>query len=164
MQESQESQETWVRILGWKELLEESMATHLSILAWRIPWTEKLGRLQSIGLRRVGHDWSNRVCTQSLSDCCMKITSEKNILIWNLPVRSCFMDRCGCDSLLSNLYDNFGSYSFTKCQTACKQKQDWDSWQWLSAYLQKQLHSLLMEPQLLTLKGNAGWHPAKQDR
>ena len=152
-------QETQVWSLGGEEPLEIEMATHSSILAWRIPWTEKLGRLQSIGLQRVGHDWSNWVRTQTLSDCCMK-----NILIWKLPVHSCFMDRCGCDSLLSNLYDNFGSYSFTKCQTACKQKKDWDSWQWLSAYFQKQLYSLLMEPQLLTLKGNAGWHPAKQEQ
>ena len=39
--------------------LEKEMATHSSVLAWRIPWTEKLGRLQSMGLHRVGHDWSD---------------------------------------------------------------------------------------------------------
>ena len=39
--------------------LEKEMATHSSVLAWRIPWTEKLGRLQSMGSHRVGHDWSN---------------------------------------------------------------------------------------------------------
>ena len=85
--------ETWVRSLGWKDLLEESMAngsslvaqtvknlptmqetqvwslgredplekgmaTHSSILAWRIPWTEAPGRLQSTGSPRVGHDWA----------------------------------------------------------------------------------------------------------
>ena len=49
-------QETWVRTLGQKDPLEEGMATHSSILAWRIPWTEEPGRLQSIGLHRVGHD------------------------------------------------------------------------------------------------------------
>ena len=49
----QEMQETWVQSLGQKDPLEEGMATHSSILAWRIPWTEGL---QSIGLRRVGHD------------------------------------------------------------------------------------------------------------
>ena len=49
-------QETWVRSLGWKDLLEEGMATHSSILAWRVPWTEEPGRLESIGLHRVGHD------------------------------------------------------------------------------------------------------------
>ena len=45
----QETQETWVRSLGWEDPLEEDMASHFSILAWRIPWTEEPGRLQSIG-------------------------------------------------------------------------------------------------------------------
>ena len=49
-------QESWVRSLGWEDPLEKEMATHSSILAWRIPWTEKPGRLQSIGSQRVGHD------------------------------------------------------------------------------------------------------------
>ena len=48
--------ETWVRSLGWEDPLEKEMATHSSILAWRIPWTEEPGRLQSMGLQRVGHD------------------------------------------------------------------------------------------------------------
>jgi len=42
-------QETWVRSLGWEDPLEKGMATHSSILAWRIPWTEETGRLQSMG-------------------------------------------------------------------------------------------------------------------
>ena len=48
-------QETWVRSLGWEDPLEKEMATHSSILAWKIPWTEEPGRLQSLGLQRVGH-------------------------------------------------------------------------------------------------------------
>ena len=48
--------ETPVRSLGWEDPLEKEMATHSSILAWRIPWTEELGRLQSTGSQRVGHD------------------------------------------------------------------------------------------------------------
>ena len=48
--------ETWVRSLGWEDPLEKEMATHSSILAWRIPWTEELGGLQSTGSKRVGHD------------------------------------------------------------------------------------------------------------
>ena len=51
-------QETWVRSLGLEDLLEKEMATHFSILAWKIPWTEEPGRLQYIGLQRVGHDWA----------------------------------------------------------------------------------------------------------
>ena len=45
-----------VQSLGWEEPLEEEMAAHSSILAWKIPWTEEAGGLQSMGLQRVGHD------------------------------------------------------------------------------------------------------------
>ena len=59
--------ETWVQSLGWEDPLEKEMATHSSILAWKIPWTEEPGqsmgsqrvipgRLQSMGSQRVGHD------------------------------------------------------------------------------------------------------------
>ena len=49
-------QETWVRSLGQGDPLEEGMATHSSTLAWKVPWTEKPGRLQSMGLQGVRHD------------------------------------------------------------------------------------------------------------
>ena len=49
-------QEVWVQSLGREDPLEKGMVTHSSILAWRIPWAEKPGGLQSIGLCRVGHD------------------------------------------------------------------------------------------------------------
>ena len=49
-------QETWVLSLGWEDPLEKGMATHSSILAWRIPWTEVPGGLQSTGSQRAGHD------------------------------------------------------------------------------------------------------------
>ena len=48
--------ETQVQSLGWEDPLEKGLATHSSILAWRIPWTEEPGGVQSIGSRRVGHD------------------------------------------------------------------------------------------------------------
>ena len=48
--------ETCVRSLGQEDPLEKEMATHSSTLAWKIPWTEEPGRLQSVGLQRVGHD------------------------------------------------------------------------------------------------------------
>ena len=50
--------ETWVRSLGREDPLEKEMATHSSTLAWRIPWTEEPGRLQSMGSQRVGHDFT----------------------------------------------------------------------------------------------------------
>ena len=49
-------QETWVQSLGGEDPLEEDMATHSSVVAWRIPWTEEPGGLQSIGLQRVRQD------------------------------------------------------------------------------------------------------------
>ncbi|OJH16949.1 hypothetical protein BLX88_20985 [Bacillus obstructivus] len=49
-------QETLVQSLGWEDTLEEGMATHSNILAWRIPWTEEPGGLQSMGSQRVRHD------------------------------------------------------------------------------------------------------------
>ena len=49
-------QDTWVRSLGQEDPLEKGMTTHSRILAWRIPWTEEPGRLQSMGLQRVRHD------------------------------------------------------------------------------------------------------------
>ena len=48
--------ETWIWSLGWEDSLEKEMATHSSILAWRIQWTEEPGGLQSMGSQRVGHD------------------------------------------------------------------------------------------------------------
>ena len=57
--------ETWVWSLGWEDPLEKEMATHSSILPWRIPWTEEPGGLQSMGLQRVGHDWGTSTFTLS---------------------------------------------------------------------------------------------------
>ena len=54
------TQETWVQSLSWEDPLEEGMATHSGILAWRIPWTEEPGRLQSMGLQSVRHDWATK--------------------------------------------------------------------------------------------------------
>ena len=50
--------ETWVQSLGWKDPLEKEMATHSSTLAWKLPWMEEPGGLQSMGSQRVGHDWA----------------------------------------------------------------------------------------------------------
>ena len=49
-------QETWVRSLSWEDPLEKIIATHSGILAWRIPWTEKPDRIQSIGSQRLRHN------------------------------------------------------------------------------------------------------------
>ena len=53
-------QEMWVWFLDWEDPMEKGMATHSSILAWRTPWTEKPGWLQSMGLHRVRYDWATK--------------------------------------------------------------------------------------------------------
>ena len=58
-------QETWVPSLGWEDPLEKDMATHSSILAWRILWTEEPDGLQSMGSQRVVHFATKHVCTPS---------------------------------------------------------------------------------------------------
>ena len=60
--------ETQVRALGWEDPLEKEMAIHSSTIAWRIPWTEEPGRLQSMGSQRVGHDGATSV-SQSVVLC-----------------------------------------------------------------------------------------------
>ena len=54
--ESPATWENWVQSLGWENALEKGMATHSSIPAWRVPWTEVPGRPQSVGLQRIGHN------------------------------------------------------------------------------------------------------------
>ena len=77
-------QETWVQTLGLEDPLEKGMATHSSILAWRISWTEEPGRLQSMGSQKVGHDLltntstSIPVPTQNGLDSTFTLASAKN--------------------------------------------------------------------------------------
>ena len=73
--------ETWVQSLGWEDHLEEGMAIHSSILAWRMPWTEEPGGLQSLGSQRVGQ--TERVSTQSLQPCPPQP--------YQYPVAACFL-------------------------------------------------------------------------
>ena len=61
--------ETRVRSLGWDDPLEKEMATHLSTLAWKIPWTEEPNRLQSMGSQRVEHDWVTSQNSKCLDEC-----------------------------------------------------------------------------------------------
>ena len=66
----QEMQETWVPFLGREDLLEEEMATYSSSFAWRIPWTEEPGRMQSMKLQIATHNWAHRwECGKSVPQC-----------------------------------------------------------------------------------------------
>ena len=62
--------------------MEKEIATHSSILAWRIPWTEEPGRLQSIGLHRVRHDSSDLACMHALEK---EMATHSSILAWRIP-------------------------------------------------------------------------------
>ena len=55
------TRETWVPSLDWEDPLEKGMTTHSSILAWRIPWSEESGGLQSMGSQRIGHDLATNI-------------------------------------------------------------------------------------------------------
>ena len=69
-------QETWVRSLGLEDPLEEKIATHSSILAWRIPWTEEPGGQQSMGLQRVRHDLGAKTATTTQNVFCKEGVRE----------------------------------------------------------------------------------------
>ena len=79
-------QETWVQSLDWEDPLEKEMATHSSFLAWRIPWTEEPGGLQSLGSQRVRHNWVMRL-DHSVSHLVV-------FWIWHLP--SCLEHSTSC--------------------------------------------------------------------
>ena len=97
----QELQEMPVWSLVQEDLLEAGMATHSNILAWRIPWTEKPGGLQSTGLQRVRHDWSDLarthsffvqvLCTRRCSECMTPINFFDLILSSQQPCKEVFL-------------------------------------------------------------------------
>ena len=70
--------ETWVQSLGWEDPLEKEMAIHSSTTAWKIPWMEEPGRLQSMGSQRVGHNWATSL---SLSLSIIFITINNTLIL-----------------------------------------------------------------------------------
>ena len=74
-------QETWVRPLGWEDPLQKEMATHSSILAWRILWTEEPGGLLSMGSQRAGHDNSNLARMHALEKA---MAAHSSTLAWQI--------------------------------------------------------------------------------
>jgi len=89
----------WVRSLGWDDPLKKEMSTHSSILAWRIPWTEESGRLQSMGLQRVRYNWATN--THMII---FKSTIEKVVLTICILLCKTFLELshfCKTDTLYS---------------------------------------------------------------
>ena len=75
--------------MGWDNSLKKGMATHSSVLAWRIPWTEEPGKLQSMASQRVGHDWSDLACTHCFMShfnycflICIQISQKASKVVW----------------------------------------------------------------------------------
>ena len=111
--------ETWVWSLGWEDSLEKEMATHSSILAWKIPRTQEPGRLQSMGLQRVGHILvSKQHCILQLQNFCVVVVNDFFLSVKLLNLSVCyffwfsfiylcfFVVRClvVCDIYLCELY------------------------------------------------------------
>ena len=92
-------QETWVLSLDWEDPLEKEMATHSSTLAWKIPWMEEPGRLQSMGSQRVRHNWATEhtphprifpkmgisawVFSVSSSDCLVVVSTSNSLVLFS---------------------------------------------------------------------------------
>ena len=84
-------QKTQVQSLGREDPLEKGMATHSSILAWRIPWTEEPGGLQSLGSKRVGHNWATDTFTLKITSKCFQSLSFLPFRKKNLVFASIFL-------------------------------------------------------------------------
>ena len=76
---------TWVWSLGWKDPLEKGMATHNSILAWRMPWTGEPGGLRSMGSQRVRHDWVTNTFTLSCFSLYWKLVPQRTLFPASFP-------------------------------------------------------------------------------
>ena len=83
--------ETWVRSLGREDFLEKEMAIHSSTIAWKIPWTEEPGRLQSMGSQRVRHDWETSPCITVQLISLHLFCSLGNSLLWQPLVCSLYL-------------------------------------------------------------------------
>ena len=108
---------TRVWSLGWEDPLEKEKATHSSTLAWKIPWTEEPGRVQSMGFQRVGHDWATSLSygrNKPLSPFVMFLTSFEKVQPSTRVVRSrlcifwntCLVFRCCCTRPIWTLNKN----------------------------------------------------------
>ena len=107
----QETQETQVWSLGWEDPLEKNTATHSSIPAWRIPWTEEPGGLQSMGLQRVGQDWTDWAPTYTHSrDKMLLVPKGEKDLGRNTPQRKHGLSQEARDQDLSFILREMGSH------------------------------------------------------
>ena len=93
--------EARIQSLGWEDPLEKEMATHSSILAWKIPWTEEPGRLQSTGSQKVGHDWATFFLSFFSS-----VQFSRSVLFNSLPPHGLQNTKLPCPSPTPRAYSN----------------------------------------------------------
>ena len=106
----QEMQEMWFWSLGWEDPLEEEMASHSSVLAWRISQTEEPGWLQSMGLQRVGYDWAH---THTIHNWFNSLSRRKGQLFCFCPFSfSSEKPKVVCCLQLESVRDVLSPYSF----------------------------------------------------
>ena len=131
--------ETRVRSLGQEDPLEKEMATHSSILAWRLPWTEEPGRLQFMGSQRVGHDWATSLslslfqrnqrsnCQYPLDQRKSKGVPEKYLLLLYWLCQSLWL--CGFSTLENSSRDgNIRSPYLPSEKLACRSPKPLTVW------------------------------------
>ena len=116
----QELQETWVWSLGWENTLEKEMTTHSSILAWRIPWTEEPGKLQSMGSQRIRHEWATKHSTKTKAS--VDAGSSTSFNPHRIPVRQVLFYWWGNQGFRGHAYD---------LSHAARQWGRWDSPLWV---------------------------------
>ena len=114
-------QETRVQSLGWEDPLEKEMAPHFSTLAWKIPWTEEPGRLQSTGSQRVGHNW---VMTHT------KTGKSLSLSILTPPLKQCTSETSTqCPKYFEVFLFSFGEGNGNPLQYSCLENpMDWGAW------------------------------------
>ena len=114
-------QETWVRSLSREDPLEKETPTHSSILAWEIPWTEEPGRLQSMGLQRVGHDWVTKQQSIPILIISPKLTTHPISLFPLWCPYICSLCLCLCFCLANRFICNIHIWRDTNIQSITPQ-------------------------------------------
>ena len=117
----QEAQETRVCSLSWEDALKKKMATYSSILAWRIPWIDELGRLQSVGSQTVGHNWACMFIKQ------LNKWEKKQVSVWNLRLTLIRLWRLKSPSSLGNTIKSSSMLS-NSAETGVRRQWNLISW------------------------------------
>ena len=120
---------TRVQSLGWEDPLEKEMSTHSSILAWRIPWTEEPGGLQSTGLQRGGLDWATKFTYNTLGfmeDSFPRIRREGQRMVWGCFQRISYTVHFG-SIIITSALPHITSYQIPEVEDICFRVLDWIS-------------------------------------